>query len=170
MAYAVKYADEVKTAEECLPHRDELVVLVGLPGAGKTTWRRERYLDIDMAVVSRDDIRRCVFGVEFDRDLERMVNDIYEGMLLEVVGAARRMPVVVDCTNLTRRTRRQLISLAHVFDRKPVAVVFDLDPEECWKRKKGTGSAMTRAEFDRLVRSYERVSEDEGFERVIYVQ
>jgi len=148
------------------PRPDDFVVLVGIPGAGKTTWA-QRWRG-RAAICSRDDIRRRVFGVEFKETLEPIVSDIfYETLYALVFGEEFHGPVVVDCTHLTRRVRDVVRRIGVMGGRRTVAVVFDLDPEVAWERKKATGSAMSKEAFDRLVASYEPVGSDEGFDEVM---
>ncbi|MCK4581530.1 MAG: AAA family ATPase, partial [Dehalococcoidia bacterium] len=76
----------------------QLVVLVGLPGSGKTSFR-ERHPK--WAVVSKDDIRRTVFHRDFDLDYEDAVERIFTAALVETVQSSAQV-VCVDSTNLTR--------------------------------------------------------------------
>jgi len=153
-----------------------LLVLVGLPGSGKTTFRLRHP---EWAVVSRDDIRRTIFHRDFDLDYEDTVERIFAATLVEVVDSLA--PVVcVDNTNLTRAERRALIEVACLSGREPVAHVMPLLPlDVLYGRKLRQLEALTRESSDLVVggfpreryeetyRRYEDVREDEGFARVV---
>ncbi len=148
-------------------------VLVGFPGAGKTRFRKRMQRREGWRVLSRDDIRRDVFGVEFDESLEDQVSGLYWEMVYELLMSTNsQKPVCLDCTHLTKEVREQTLAAIQVSGHEAVAHVFDVDPEECWKRKKfsyrgGVRSQMSRERFDKLVASYEPVTEDEGFSKIV---
>ena len=143
-----------------------IFVLVGLPGVGKTEWAKKKQEETGAMIISRDDIRYCVFGNEFDIDNEGGVNLMFWALYRAALQSGR--DVIVDCTNLVRHVRKRLIELAAYKWRKPTAVVFDFDPPLAWARKSATGTLMSREAFDRLAETYEPVGDDEGFTEIVY--
>ena len=147
-------------------------VLVGLPGSGKTRFRKMMQRKEGWRAVSRDDIRRCVFGVEYDPALEDQVDGVYWEMGIELLASTNsQLPVCLDCTHLTKKAREDAIALARLGG-TCVAHVFEVDPEVCWRQKKYTRkgsvrSEMTRQRFDELAKSFEPVTEGEGFDEII---
>lgn len=153
-----------------------LLVLVGLPGSGKTTFRLRHP---EWAVVSRDDIRRTIFHRDFDLDYEDAVERIFAATLVEAVDSPAAV-VCVDNTNLTRAERRALIEVACLSGREPVAHVMPLLPlDVLYGRKLRQLEALTqersdlviggfpRERYEETCRRYEDVREDEGFARVV---
>lgn len=154
----------------------QLVVLVGLPGSGKTSFRM-RYPQ--WAAVSADDIRRTVFHCDFDPVYEDAVERIFATVLVEAVESAA--PVVcVDKTNLTRPERQSLIEVARLSSREPIAHVMPLlSLDMLYERKQEALSVLGREHpevkvnglpfdvYERMYRRYEEVREDEGFARVL---
>jgi predicted kinase len=152
-----------------------LVVLVGLPGSGKTAFR-ERYPE--WAIVSKDAIRRGVFHCNYAPEYEDTVERVFAATLVEVIDSDAKV-VCVDDLNLTRRTRSELVELAQLAERETIAYVMPCEPiDELFARTQQDCdaisladsnlrvTALSRDRFDELVRTYERVDEREGFSRV----
>lgn len=75
----------------------DLILLVGAPTSGKTTWCRNHP---HYSVISRDDIRTSINGKyhKFDPNNEGKVSEIFENQLETVF--TKRIPVIIDnCNN-----------------------------------------------------------------------
>ncbi len=153
----------------------ELVVLVGLPGSGKTSFRNRHP---GWAVISKDDIRRNVFHRDFALEYEEAVDRIFSAMLVEAVESPAQV-VCVDNTNLTRAERAPLIEVARLSGRLPIAYVMPFLPMRTLyarKLRQLAELAQTHPEvsvggfpverYEMMYRRYEEVSEEEGFARV----
>jgi protein phosphatase len=111
---------------EALPD-DALVLLVGPSGAGKSTWATSRFKTAQ--VLSSDTFRYWVAGDATDQSANA---DAFK--VLHTVARARLrrgLLTVVDATNLTRRARRSLLTLADRERRPTVAIAFDVTLERC---------------------------------------
>lgn len=91
----------------------DLVVLVGLQGAGKSSFYSARFADTH-AHVSRD-----LFPGARDPRARRRA-------LVEAAARAGR-PAVVDDTNVRREDRTELVALAHALGMRPVLYFFPPD-------------------------------------------
>ena len=152
-----------------------LVVLVGLPGSGKTAIR-DRHPE--WAVVSKDAIRRGVFGRSHASEHEDVVDRVFAATLVEVIGSDAEV-VCVDDLNLTRASRHRLIELAQLAGRRPIAYVMPSGTVDELLARAGREArrlsalspsvrvdAPSRGRLDDMIRSYEPVDEREGFLRV----
>ena len=104
-----------------------LVLLVGPSGAGKSSWAAARFEPEQ--VLSSDVFRLWVAGHAADQSANA---DAFK--VLHAIARARLrrgLLTVIDATNLTRRARRALLSLAEGERRPVVAVAFDLTFERC---------------------------------------
>jgi predicted kinase len=156
----------------------KLVVLVGLPGSGKTSFRKQHPAWV---VVSKDEIRRNVFHHDFDLAYEEAVEGIFAATLVEAVESPAQI-VCVDNTNLTRAERRPLIEVAEIADRSAAAYVMPLLPLEIlYEQKQMQLEALARQypylkvngfpkdRYEMMYRSYEKVEGEEGFSEIIRV-
>lgn len=141
-------------------------VMVGLPGAGKTTLAKKLRGDLGGIIISKDIVRYQMLGVEFDPDLENEVERMFSAMLSSGLWGYID-DVIIDNTNLTKSIRKTLIDKAHVVGRDIVAHVFSIDKYAAWDRKQRMGSDMTIGDFERLAGIYEPVSKNEGFSDII---
>ena len=152
-----------------------LVVLVGLPGSGKTAFRKQHP---EWAIVSKDAIRREVFHCNHAPEYEGVVDRVFASTLVEVIASETEV-VCVDDLNLTCDTRVELIELARLAGRETIAYVMPFEPlDQLFERTQAnleTLSALgsdvrvvdlARDRFDELVRSYDPVDSREGFDRV----
>lgn len=153
----------------------QLVVLVGLPGSGKTALHQK---ESDWVVVSKDVIRQSVFRHSYEPEYEDAVDRIFSATLIETAESSVDI-VCVDDLNLLRKERRSYIELGEMTGREPIAVVMPYDPideiyqlvqsqlEELAKSSpKMRVAKFPRDRFDAMLRCYEAVLPDEGFSRI----
>jgi polynucleotide kinase-phosphatase len=107
-----------------------LVVLVGVTGSGKSTFARTHFRPTQ--VLSSDAFRGMVADDENDQSATTAAFDA----LHHIAGlrlAAGRL-TVIDATNVQQHARAALVRIAREHDVLPVAIVMDVDIEECWRR------------------------------------
>jgi hypothetical protein len=154
----------------------QLVVLVGLPGSGKTALHKKKS---DWVVVSKDVIRQSIFGRSFEPEFEEVVDRIFLAALIETAESSADI-VCIDDLNLLRKERKSYIELGQMTKREPIAVVMPYDPvDEIYqlvqfqlKELEKSSPRMRvatfpRDRFDAMLRCYEAVLPDEGFARIM---
>jgi predicted kinase len=99
----------------------EVAILVGLPGAGKTSFVRARLSG--HVHVSKD-----LMGGTRDRNARQ------RALVTKALAGGR--PVVVDNTNLKVSDRAPLIAAGHAAGAKVVAYFFDVAKDECLARNR----------------------------------
>lgn len=121
--------------------RGALVILVGPPGAGKTSWLNAgpftRYQQ-----VSLDDFRGWLTDDVSDMSADRDAVGIRETVVRARL--SRGLLTVVDATNARAKYRAELVAVAREFGSFTVAVVFDVDLEECIRRQQLRGRKVPR--------------------------
>jgi predicted kinase len=98
----------------------EIVVLVGLQGAGKSSFYRQRFAN-SHAHVSKDQMKS--------------VRDKGARQIADLRAALREgRPAIVDNTNITRAARAPLVALARELSARVSCFWFDAPPAECIPR------------------------------------
>jgi predicted kinase len=106
-----------------------VVLSIGLPGSGKSTWFKRH----SILPLSSDMVRILLF----DDVTEQRYQDLVFSTLRTMLRArllARRPWNYLDATNLSPHERRSWIKLANDFGYEAHAVFFDVPPEVCMER------------------------------------
>jgi protein phosphatase len=141
-----------------------LIVLVGPPGSGKTTWARRN--GPGAVHVSQDDLIEAITPAGFDhiyRPVYREAEDV-------IARAALRAGhiVIVDRTNRTRAHRERWLRIARDAQCPAVAVVMSTPPELCRERNNGRAGPrrLSGERMERMLAALEPIGSDEGFAAV----
>src|SRR5205809_5806044 len=106
-----------------------IVVLVGLPGSGKSTYLQKA----EGGGLSSDTIRKLLADDETDQTIHVRVFETLR-YLLEQRLAIGRLVTYIDATNLTPEERRPYLEIGHARGCEVEAVFFDVPLEVCRER------------------------------------
>ncbi len=107
-----------------------LVVLIGPSGAGKSTFAAKFFLPTE--IVSSDYCRAMICDDENDQSVTAEAFNLLHTILRKRL--AEGYLTVVDATNVQRKARAPLVTIARKFHCLPVAVVFNLPEKICRER------------------------------------
>ncbi len=142
-----------------------VVLTIGLPGSGKTSWFRRR----GITPLSSDLLRMMLF----DDIAEQRYQDLVFSTLRYLLRARMiaRMPWnYVDATNLSPRERRGWIKMAQEFGYEVQAVFFDVPVEVCVERNTRRGRMVPDDVMQRMSQKLRPPTFDEGFSKITVVR
>lgn len=147
---------------------NRLYFLVGIPGAGKSTYA-QRLIDNDPSIVwvSSDAIRQELWG---DANDQQNPSQVFDEMFIRTVDAMQKgTNVIYDATNLTAKTRKATLTrLRQTLDQDFIAVadVIVCSLSECKRRQGERDRKVPDEVIDRMVRQFQTPWYNEGWDTI----
>ena len=142
-----------------------VVLAIGLPGSGKTTWFRRR----GVTPLSSDLLRNILFD-----DVEEQR---YQGLVFSTLRSLLRARLIarmpwnyVDATNLSVHERRQWIKMAQSFGYEAQAVFFDVPLEVCLERNSQRDRSVSEDVMRKMDEKLKPPAFEEGFAKITVVR
>ena len=142
-----------------------VVLAIGLPGSGKTTWFRRR----GVTPLSSDLLRNILFD-----DVEEQR---YQGLVFSTLRSLLRARLIarmpwnyVDATNLSIHERRQWIKMAKSFGYEVQAVFFDVPLEVCLDRNRQRDRSVSEDVMRKMAEKLKPPVFEEGFAKITVVR
>jgi predicted kinase len=140
---------------------EKIVIAVGLPGAGKSTY----FAQLGVHTISSDAIRLQLSDDENNQSIHRQVFSTVRFLLRQRLALGR--PVTyVDATSLTIKERRPYIRIAREYGCEIEALYFDVPLEICKARNAKRGRVVPDAAMDAMAAKLRRPTLAEGFSRL----
>ena len=113
---------------------NKLIMTVGLPRSGKSTWAKEQSEEFGCPIVNPDSIRLALYGQPFIAEGETMVWAIAKYMVTSLF-LAGHTTVILDATNTTKKRRDEWLNPLWECEFK----YFDTPQDVCIERAKSIG-------------------------------
>ena len=136
-----------------------LILTVGLPGSGKSTFCRHLAREIDAAVLESDALRRRLFGrpTHLPAESDRLFRAIHAAARRLLAGGAS---VVIDATNLRETERRPVYALAEEAGARLIVLHFTAPEAVIAERLTQRGDGADRADSSTAgIDVYQRMTE-----------
>ena len=142
-----------------------VVLTIGLPGSGKTTWFKRR----GVTPLSSDLLRNILF--------DDITEQRYQGLVFSTLRSLLRARLIakmpwnyVDATNLSPHERRQWIKMSKSFGYDVQAVFFDVPLEICMERNRRRDRMVTDEVMKKMAERLRPPSFKEGFSKITLVR
>jgi predicted kinase len=157
-------AQPAATARSKQP-KGAVVLSIGLPGSGKSTWFKRH----NILPLSSDMVRILLFDDVTEQRYQDLVFSTLRSMLRARL-LARRPSNYLDATNLSAHERRSWIKLAHDFGYEAHAVFFDVPPEVCIERNRRRDRNVPEDVMQRMAAKLRPPKFEEGFAKITVVR
>jgi len=145
--------------------RGYVVLAIGLPGSGKTTWYKRR----GVTPLSSDLLRSLLFD---DISEQR-----YQGLVFSTLRSLLRARLIakmpwnyVDATNMSTHERKQWIKMAKSFGYEVQAVFFDVPLAVCLERNAKRDRQVSDEVMHKMAERLKPPTFKEGFEKITVVR
>ena len=142
-----------------------VVLSIGLPGSGKSTWFKRH----NILPLSSDMVRILLFDDVTEQRYQDLVFSTLRSMLRARL-LARRPWNYVDATNLSPHERRSWIKLAHDFGYEAHAVFFDVPHAVCIERNHRRERNVPVEVMQRMASKLRPPKFEEGFAKITVVR
>ena len=145
-------------------NRPTLILLVGIPGSGKTTYA-EKYIKEHPNTIhlSSDLIRKELWGSEATQGDNNEVFSLMQSRAIEALNNGQS--VIYDATNITRKDRSYIIALCPKFVKIECHIIW-APIETCIERDAARERTVGKEVIDRMLKRFQAVYYDEGIDEI----
>ncbi len=147
------------------PPKGVVVLAIGLPGSGKSSWFKRH----NVVPLSSDMVRSLLFDDVREQRFQDLVFSNLRSMLKARLIAKRPMNYV-DATNLTPQERQHWIKLAKDYQYEVHAVFFDVPLEVCVERHQRRDRVVPEDVMRRMAAKLKPPAFEEGFAKITVVR
>jgi predicted kinase len=165
VAASVPKVPAVVPASAQRPPKGVVVLAIGLPGSGKSSWFKRH----NVVPLSSDMVRSLLFDDVREQRFQDLVFSNLRSMLKARLIAKRPMNYV-DATNLTPQERQHWIKLAKDYQYEVHAVFFDVPLEVCIERHQRRDRVVPEDVMRRMAAKLKPPAFEEGIAKITVVR
>ena len=139
-----------------------IVITVGLPGSGKSTYLKRRGVN----AISSDEIRHLIADDSEDQSVHAQVFATIRYLIRQRIAVGRAV-TYVDATHLTRWERRPYVRLARKYGCQVEAIFFNVPVETCVRRNRRRGRVVPEEVIRAMAELMEPPTVGEGLARIL---
>jgi predicted kinase len=147
------------------PPKGIVVLAIGLPGSGKSSWFKRH----NVVPLSSDMVRSLLFDDVREQRFQDLVFSNLRSMLKARLIAKRPMNYV-DATNLTPQERQHWIKLAKDYQYEVHAIFFDVPLDVCLERHQRRDRVVPEDVMRRMAAKLKPPAFEEGFAKITVVR
>ena len=145
-----------------------LVVLIGAPGSGKSTWGKKFAEEHRLTYISSDELRARFGSGENDQTVSGAVFGYIKRTIPQFLSSGKS--VLIDATSMSKSDRKNYIKFADEVGAYKIGVAFEVDRNTLIKRNQERGTKGGRnvpvEVIDRMLGKYQRPDSTE-FDKVV---
>lgn len=146
----------------------KLILFVGLPASGKTTYWKRHFRDKGIIRLSMDSFQKMVTGRDYSpafMGIAKVWLDWTHEYLLR-----EGHSILIDTTSLTKNVRERLVRLATNCKAQIITYWFDIPLEICMDRNRYRERVVPDAVMQRMSDQFEPPDPEEGFDKLWRVE
>lgn len=155
--------DEVKPEKNDTEQKTDkdksLILLVGSPASGKSTWGKKFADEKGLVYVCFDNIRAEIGTGENDQSVSAAAFAVARQRVSQALASGKS--VMIDGKNVTRKTRKDWVKLGREHGAYIIAVVFEVPREELLRRNAARERQVKPEVIDDFIRRFQRPTEPE---------
>ena len=144
----------------------KLIVMVGLPGSGKSYRARELQKLANAEIISSDSIRKELSGDENSQSNNELVFKTLYYRIRELLNQGRN--VILDATNTSMKVRLHIMDEVRECNCEKMAYVMATPVEECIKRDLERERTVGEEVIRKFERSFQSPHKCEGWDAIVF--
>ena len=134
--------------------KNALIILVGPPASGKSTWGKDFAEKNNVVYVSTDNIRAEVGSGEGDQSVSGLAFGIAKKRITQALANGKN--AMIDATSVNRKSRKDWINIGKDAGAYIIAIAFEVSRDELYRRDAKRDRHVGKEIIDRFVDKYSR--------------